>query len=61
MAYAWSWIPKGDPNPRRAHAHRTTAGAPLGMDRSLGAVTPGVFADIVAIEGDPLAGTEKTN
>jgi imidazolonepropionase-like amidohydrolase len=27
----------------------------LGMDKSLGAVAPGFFADIVAVEGDPLA------
>lgn len=27
----------------------------LGMEKSLGAVAPGYFADIVAVEGDPLA------
>ena len=27
----------------------------LGMEKSLGAVAPGFFADIVAVEGDPLA------
>lgn len=27
----------------------------LGMEKSLGAVAPGAFADIVAVEGDPLA------
>jgi imidazolonepropionase-like amidohydrolase len=25
------------------------------MDKSLGAVAPGFFADIVAVQGDPLA------
>ena len=27
----------------------------LGMEKSLGAVAPGFFADIVAVQGDPLA------
>jgi imidazolonepropionase-like amidohydrolase len=27
----------------------------LGMENSLGAVAPGFYADIVAVEGDPLA------
>jgi imidazolonepropionase-like amidohydrolase len=27
----------------------------LGMEKSLGSVTPGYFADIVAVQGDPLA------
>ena len=29
--------------------------AMLGMEKSLGAVAPGFYADIVAVEGDPLA------
>jgi imidazolonepropionase-like amidohydrolase len=32
----------------------TTAAALLGMEKSLGAVAPGYYADIVAVEGDPL-------
>jgi len=27
----------------------------LGMEKSLGAIAPGYYADIVAVEGDPLA------
>jgi len=27
----------------------------LGIEKSLGAVLPGYYADIVAVEGDPLA------
>jgi imidazolonepropionase-like amidohydrolase len=33
----------------------TTAAALLGQERALGAVAPGYYADIVAVEGDPLA------
>jgi len=33
----------------------TEPAAMLGMEQSLGAVAPGFFADIVAVEGDPLA------
>ena len=33
----------------------TTAAALLGAERELGAVAPGYYADIVAVEGDPLA------
>jgi imidazolonepropionase-like amidohydrolase len=33
----------------------TTAAALLGMDQSLGAIAPGYYADLVAVEGDPLA------
>jgi imidazolonepropionase-like amidohydrolase len=41
-----------------AQALRTATTEPaamLGMEKSLGAVAPGFFADIVAVEGDPLA------
>ena len=32
----------------------TTAAALLGKERDLGAVAPGFYADLVAVEGDPL-------
>jgi imidazolonepropionase-like amidohydrolase len=42
--------------PAQALATATTNGAALlGMEKKLGAVAPGYFADIVAVEGDPLA------
>src|SRR6202521_5125955 len=36
-------------------AATTEPAALLGMEKSLGAVAPGFYADIVAVEGDPLA------
>ena len=42
--------------PAQALATATTNGAALlGMEKKLGTVAPGYFADIVAVEGDPLA------
>ena len=42
--------------PAQALATATTNGAALlGMEKKLGAVAPGYFADIVAVEGNPLA------
>ena len=42
--------------PSQALAAATTTGAALlGMEKSLGVVAPGYFADIVAVEGDPLS------
>ena len=35
-------------------AATTEPAAMLGMEKSLGAVAPGFYADIVAVEGDPL-------
>jgi imidazolonepropionase-like amidohydrolase len=42
-------------SPAQAIAAATTNGAALlGMDKTLGAVAPGYYADIVAVEGNPL-------
>lgn len=50
------WFVKAGMTPAEALATATTNGAAmLGMEKSLGAVAPGYFADIVAVEGDPLA------
>lgn len=49
------WFIKAGMTPEQALAAATTNGAALlGMDQSLGAVLPGYYADIVAVEGDPL-------
>jgi imidazolonepropionase-like amidohydrolase len=50
------WFVKAGMTPAQALAAATTNGAALlGMEKSLGAVAPGCYADIVAVEGDPLA------
>lgn len=50
------WLVKIGMTPERAlKAATTEPAAMLGMEKSLGAVAPGFYADIVAIEGDPLA------
>ena len=50
------WLVKAGMTPGQALASATTIPAALlGMEKSLGAVAPGYFADIVAVEGDPLA------
>jgi len=50
------WFVKAGMIPEQALAAATTNGAALlGMESSLGAVQPGFFADIIAVEGDPLS------
>jgi len=50
------WFVKMGMKPEQAlKAATTEPAAMLGMEKSLGAVAPGFFADIVAVEGDPLA------
>ena len=49
------WFVKAGMTPGAALAAATVNGAALlGMSRDLGSVTPGRYADIVAVEGDPL-------
>jgi len=49
------WFVKAGMTPAQALQAATAGGAAmLGMERSLGAVAPGYFADLVAVEGDPL-------
>ena len=51
-----NWFVKMGMTPEQALKTATTEpAAMLGMEKSLGAVAPGFFADIVAVEGDPLA------
>ena len=51
-----AWYTQIGMTPAQALATATTNGAALlGMEKKLGAVAPGYFADIVAVEGDPLA------
>jgi imidazolonepropionase-like amidohydrolase len=50
------WFVKMGMTPEQAlKAATTEPAAMLGMEKSLGAVAPGFYADIVAVEGDPLA------
>lgn len=50
------WFVKLGMTPAQALATATTNAARLlGMEKSLGAVAPGYYADIVAVDGDPLA------
>jgi imidazolonepropionase-like amidohydrolase len=49
------WFVKAGMTPAQALASATTIPAALlGMERSLGALAPGYFADLVAVDGDPL-------
>jgi imidazolonepropionase-like amidohydrolase len=50
------WFVKAGMSPAQALASATTVPAALlGMEKSLGAIAPGFFADLVAVEGNPLA------
>jgi imidazolonepropionase-like amidohydrolase len=50
------WYVQIGMTPAQALATATTNGAALlGMEKKLGRVAPGYFADLVAVEGDPLA------
>jgi imidazolonepropionase-like amidohydrolase len=50
------WFVKAGMTPAQALAAATANGAALlGMSRDLGAVAPGTYADIVAVDGDPIA------
>ena len=49
------WFVEAGMTPAQALATATVNGAALlGMEKELGAVAPGYYADIVAVEGDPL-------
>jgi imidazolonepropionase-like amidohydrolase len=51
-----AWFVKAGMTPRQALASATTIPAALlGQEKTLGALAPGYFADIVAVDGDPLA------
>ncbi len=50
-----AWFVKAGMSTEQALKTATTTGAEmLGMEKELGAIAPGYFADIVAVEGDPL-------
>ena len=50
------WFVKAGMTPEQALASATTTPAKmLSMEKQIGAVAPGFYADIVAVEGDPLA------
>src|SRR5436190_11370202 len=51
-----SWFIKAGMTPAQALATATTIPAALlGMEQSIGSIAPGYYADLVAVEGDPLA------
>ena len=53
------WFVEAGMTPAQALATATVNGAALlGMEKELGAIAPGYVADVVAVEGDPLADIE---
>ena len=51
-----AWFVKAGMTPAQAYSAATANGAALlGMEKSLGAIAPGYYADLVAVDGDPLA------
>jgi imidazolonepropionase-like amidohydrolase len=51
-----AWLVKAGMTPAQALGAATTIPAALlGMEKSLGAIAPGYYADLVAVDGDPLA------
>jgi len=53
------WFVKLGMTPAQALATATVNGAALlGMEKSLGMIAPGYYADLVAVEGDPLSDIE---
>ncbi|HKW35054.1 MAG TPA: amidohydrolase family protein [Candidatus Acidoferrum sp.] len=51
-----AWFVKAGMTPEQALRTATTSAAQLlGKEKELGAIAPGYFADLVAVEGDPLA------
>ena len=54
------WFVKAGMTPAQALAAATTNGAALlGKEKELGAVAPGYYADVVGVEGDPLANIQS--
>jgi imidazolonepropionase-like amidohydrolase len=50
------WFVKAGMSPEQALRTATTNAAELlGKEKELGAIAPGYFADLIAVEGDPLA------
>ncbi len=55
------WFVKAGMTPEQALQTATVSGAALlGKEKELGAVAPGYFADLVAVQGDPLADINVT-
>jgi imidazolonepropionase-like amidohydrolase len=55
-----NWFVKMGMTPAQAlKGATTTAAAMLGMDKSLGTVAPGFYADIIAVDGDPTSDITK--